>query len=53
MAGRPEGDGVIYMECRLCLDESKGEKHTALQWIGPGEDIHICPVCDLLTGRSV
>jgi hypothetical protein len=38
-----------YQECILCLENSKGERHTELAWIGPLKDVHVCSYCDLLT----
>lgn len=38
----------MYMECRLCLDESKGEKHTPVAWLGPDRDVSACPDCDMI-----
>jgi hypothetical protein len=44
---------MIYQECGMCLEDSRGGKHTPLQWIGPDRDVTVCPVCDMLAGMSV
>jgi len=36
--------------CLLCLEDSKGARHTEIQWIGPLKDVHVCPTCDMLGG---
>jgi hypothetical protein len=38
--------------CAACLEESKGERRTELVWLGPLQDVHACPECDLIGGSD-
>ena len=42
-----------YEECVSCLEESRGERHTELVYIGPLKDVHVCPYCDMLGSTNV
>ena len=37
-----------FEECVSCLEDSKGERHSEIVYIGPLKDVHVCPTCDLL-----
>ena len=31
-----------YEECVSCLEDSKGERHSEIAYIGPLKDVHVC-----------
>ena len=35
-------------DCLLCLEDTKGKRHTETTWTGPLKDVRVCLTCDML-----